>query len=384
MHRLSCQTLGGRLTHQHRSREWTGSGHSFRKVVTRSRFVYIDPGNIAGLPRGVAVGAVVERSENRRYVLDWMLEHGDLTGVRELRVGLRRYLGRHGSPTSDVFGAEVIADELVTNAVIHTDGLVWVSLDWTGVNPSLRVADLGPGLDLDVPQPPATDEGGRGLLLTANIAEALEARMRAAGGTVVTAVLPVMRAESPSIDSPRHRNNALPHLSEAAPAGAFSKEPFLRALVVQMAQAVAEQSGPDAAEQVVAQVAADVGGQMEAEYRAASGIVDRLTPAQLADCFVRLKHAIDGNFTVTELSDTQIILESTTCPFGDVVRRAPALCRMTSSVFGGMAARNSEQSAEVILEERIAIGDHRCRIVVNLDPDPEQMTPWAHRYNAPR
>jgi hypothetical protein len=43
---------------------------------------------------------------------------------------------------------------------------------------------------------------------------------------------------------------------------------------------------------------------------------------------------------------------------------------MTSSVFGGIAARNFGQ-ASVILEERIAVGDLQCRVVVDLRPDPE-------------
>jgi predicted ArsR family transcriptional regulator len=141
--------------------------------------------------------------------------------------------------------------------------------------------------------------------------------------------------------------------------------------------------GPDGAEAAVAQVGIDVGGQMEQEYRVATEVVGRLTPQQLAECFVRLKHAIDGGFYIVEVSSERIVLGNTRCPFGDAVRRAPALCRMTSSVFGGIAARNGDNGAGVVLEERIAVGDPGCRVVVHLGAVPPATVRFAHRYSAP-
>jgi hypothetical protein len=55
---------------------------------------------------------------------------------------------------------------------------------------------------------------------------------------------------------------------------------------------------------------------------------------------------------------------------------------MTSSVFGGIAARNSEHEAVVVLEERIAVGDPGCRVHVLLDPPPDQHA-LGHRYRTP-
>jgi len=97
----------------------------------------------------------------------------------------------------------------------------------------------------------------------------------------------------------------------------------------------------------------------------------------MADCYVRLKHAIDGGFYVIEATEHRIVLGNTRCPFGDVVQRAPSLCRMTSSVFGGIAARNSDHGVAVLLEERIAVGDPGCRVVVDLAPPPEGGRPLA-------
>jgi hypothetical protein len=221
------------------------------------------------------------------------------------------------------------------------------------------------------------------LFIVSRIAVQLEALRRESGGSVVTAVLPIERMPAVSIDPPRRRISTLPSVDEAEPGRGFGREPFLRALVVQLAHTVAEQSGPDAAEQLVAQVGVDVGGQMEAEYRAAKEVVGRLGPEQLAECFVRLKHAIEGGFTAVEVSPTRLVLENDRCPFGDAVQRAPALCRMTSSVFGGIAARNVDHGATVRLEERIAVGDAGCRVVVELDPDSSDGSAGGHHYRTP-
>ena len=99
--------------------------------------------------------------------------------------------------------------------------------------------------------------------------------------------------------------------------------------------------------------------------------------------FVRLKHAIDGQFHIIEITDDHIVLGNTRCPFGDAVRKSPALCRMTSSVFGGIAAHNHDRGAAVILEERIAVGDPGCRVVVYLGDAPDSARSFAHRYTSP-
>ena len=69
--------------------------------------------------------------------------------------------------------------------------------------------------------------------------------------------------------------------------------------------------------------------------------------------------------------------------YGDVVKQAPTLCRMTSSVFGGIAARNNDGPVTVVLEERIAVGDPGCRVVVHLQPDPDAPDTFGHRYSPP-
>jgi anti-sigma regulatory factor (Ser/Thr protein kinase) len=316
--------------------------------------------------------------------MDWVVDSSNLGGVSELRREITSYLRRHADEDARLGDCELVISELITNGARHTSGPVWVSIDWSAAQPTIRVADVGPGFDMRIELPAADSLGGRGLFIVNSIVDRLESFRRSAGGSVVMATLPVTRTPAVSIDPPRRRTTVLPSLEEAEPDRGFGKEPFLRALVVQLAQTVAEQQGPDAAERVVAQVGADVGGQMELEYRAATGATGQLSPELLAACFVRLKHAIDGGFFVVEITDNAIVLENDRCPFGDAVRLAPALCRMTSSVFGGIAARSAQREATVRLEERIAIGDTRCRVVIELDPAHRPgEPPRGHRYSTP-
>jgi anti-sigma regulatory factor (Ser/Thr protein kinase)/predicted ArsR family transcriptional regulator len=321
--------------------------------------------------------------------MDWCLASGLPEELGALRREVSEYLQRHAEVGSDTADAALVVSEVVGNAMRHANGPIWVQLTWAEESPKLVVRDLGPGFPLPKQASPGLlDENGRGLFLVSHLAQELRIAARRGGGSTVTVALPVRRASSASYDPPATTFGALPRLEEAQPGGAFGRESFLRALVVQLSQAIERIHGPNAAEAAVAQVGIDVGGQMEQEFRLAREIVGRLDPDQLGECFVRLKHAIDGDFSVVEANSERIVLVNRRCPFGDVVRNAPALCRMTSSVFGGIAARNSDAESEgqanVVLEERIAVGDPGCRVVVYLGNAPESARRFAHRYSQPR
>jgi hypothetical protein len=103
-----------------------------------------------------------------------------------------------------------------------------------------------------------------------------------------------------------------------------------------------------------------------------------LTPQQLAECFVRLKHAIDGGFYIVEVSPSASCSATPAAPSATLCGGRRALCRMTSSVFGGIAARNGDNGAGVVLEERIAVGDPGCRVVVHLGAVPPATVRFAH------
>lgn len=311
------------------------------------------------------------------------MEGNDVVAGVALRKEIAAHLKRHGSADSDFDTAEIVVSELLANLPEHAPGPAWVTLVWTDGKPVLEVRDLGSGFEPDVSEMPPVDQiDGRGLFIASRLVSSFETATRDSGGSIVRVILDVERAPSESHDPKPSVGVRLPLLEEALPEGGFGRESFLRALVVQLAQTLEAQGGPALAEACVAQVGIDVGSQMEKEFREAKEIVDRLDPGQLADCFVRLKHAIDGGFYVIEQTEDRIVLGNTQCPFGDVVRKAPALCRMTSAVFGGIAANNNEESA-VVLAERIAVGDPECRVVVHLGPRSERPQ-GSHRYAAHR
>ncbi len=87
---------------------------------------------------------------------------------------------------------------------------------------------------------------------------------------------------------------------------------------------------------------------------------------QYADIILQIKNQIGGNFSRASSDPGMIRVVNSRCPFGDVVREAPELCRMTSSVFGGIAARNFGY-AKVDLRRRIAAGDSHCEVCIHTD-----------------
>ncbi len=296
--------------------------------------------------------------------MDWFVDARDADAVRALRHDLRDYLRRHAEPDADLDGAEIAFSELISNAYRHAPGPAWVHVDWSELQPVVDIHDLGPGFELRVepPDDPRT-QGGRGLLIASHLTEELTVAAKRAGGSKVTAVLAISRSPASIYEPVSARRSMLPAPEEVRPDGTFSREAFLRAIVVEMARTVELEQGPAAADALVAQVGADIGARAEEEYRRAREIVGDLTPEQIADACVRLKRGLEGDFYVIEVTPERIVLGNRACPFGHAIKRAPGLCRMTSTVLGGIAARNAGD-ASVVLQERIAVGDPECRIVV--------------------
>ena len=117
----------------------------------------------------------------------------------------------------------------------------------------------------------------------------------------------------------------------------------------------------------IEQLGFGAGSCFEAAYRAEFGLLETLSPEQYADLIVRIKNKIGGNFSLASSTGHCIKVLNTRCPFGLNVRNAPGLCQMTSSVFGGIAARNFGY-AKVELAKRIAAGDNCCEVLIHTDP----------------
>jgi DNA-binding CsgD family transcriptional regulator/anti-sigma regulatory factor (Ser/Thr protein kinase) len=303
--------------------------------------------------------------------MEWALDATSGESITALRRVAAAYLRRHGDEESDFDGAEIVIAELLANAFQHAPGPAWVRLDWSDARPRLEVLDLGPGFELPSAMPEPEAERGRGLFVVGALATDLERAARAAGGSMVSVTLPVRRRKvaRPPLGQ---LQASLPAPQEARSDGTFGKESFLRALIVELAQAVENDQGPDVAEALVAQVGKGIGERMEDAYRSAREITGRLSPEQIGDLYVQLKRAVDGDFYVIEANQSEIVLGNRRCPFGEAVLRQPALCQMTASVFGGIAARNTG-AGKVILEERIALGAPECRVTVRLGPAADEV-----------
>lgn len=311
--------------------------------------------------------------------MDWFLHPPSPATATRLRRQIAAYLARYATDDDRLWAAEATVGELLGNAVDHTEGPVWVTLEWSGPHPVLTVHDLGPAFPLDPTPPDAAAERGRGLWMVSRMASDLSLTAKPGGGKRVSATLPVTLQAERSFDPRPREVNPLPPMEEAEVDG-FGKETLLRAMVVELALVIEEQHGPLAAQAAIAHVGATIGVQLEREYRAASGLVGQLTPQQVAACYIRLKAAIGGSFYPIEISEERIVLGNRRCPFGRAIRSQPALCRMTSSVLGGLVSRNCGE-AVVGIEERIAFDDPECRVAVSFGQHACSAE-TGHRYGA--
>ena len=80
--------------------------------------------------------------------MDWLLAPPTGQAVRALRRELAAFLSRHAADPEQVPDAELVAAELIGNAVEHAGGPVWVALDWSAPQPVLTVHDLGPSFEV--------------------------------------------------------------------------------------------------------------------------------------------------------------------------------------------------------------------------------------------
>ncbi len=301
--------------------------------------------------------------------MDWYLDRSDEDSAQRLRSELKDFLERHSTPDSDIEAALLGSWELIANGVRHAPGPVWVSLDWTEDQPVIEVHDVGPGFDLEegLAKVPGED-GGFGLKLAYRLGEDLRASAKRGGGARVSARLPVYRLKG--ADQPYQATRppaGVPVSLTKSMSGDVVREQFLLAVAVNLAQRIELRSGPDEATSLINEVGTQVGYEFERSYRRDEGIEGPLTNEQMADLFVELKAAIEGEFYVIEVEEDRIVLGNSKCPFGKVVQTAPSLCQMTSAVFGGIASRNRGNS-RVRLDERIAVGDPGCRVVVEFSP----------------
>lgn len=149
----------------------------------------------------------------------------------------------------------------------------------------------------------------------------------------------------------------------------LDRDAFTKTLIGGVAEVLEELVGTDRAAGFISLVGAKMGAEIRAGYRQKLG-EHPFDDATLAGVLVDLKARIRGGFSVESMDADKIVLVNDACPFESSVHGRESLCMMTSNVFGKIASDERGYS-KVTLEETIARGNGRCRVVVWLKPTQE-------------
>jgi predicted ArsR family transcriptional regulator len=158
----------------------------------------------------------------------------------------------------------------------------------------------------------------------------------------------------------------------------LQRDIFLRTLIRELAGTLQEVVGLQDASGFISVVGQRMGTQINDSYKSALAVT-KLSRRQVGEVLVDLKRRIQGDFFVIEESEEKIVLGNRVCPFAEKVVGRPAMCMMTSNVFGSIAAENLGY-AKVVLEQTIALGDPGCRVTVYLKPTPEAQRATGREY----
>ena len=158
----------------------------------------------------------------------------------------------------------------------------------------------------------------------------------------------------------------------------LERDIFLRDLIRHLSGTLQDIVGLEEASGFVSVVGQRVGDQLNVAYRDGLGVTN-LSREQVSDVLVDLKRRIQGDFYIIEENDDKIVLGNRQCPFEEKVIDRPAMCMMTSNVFGVITAENTGY-ARVVLDETIARGDSGCRVTVHLKPAPDETNLSGREY----
>ncbi|EGV17865.1 sigma 54-interacting transcriptional regulator [Thiocapsa marina] len=144
---------------------------------------------------------------------------------------------------------------------------------------------------------------------------------------------------------------------------------FLQSFVSEIAKAMDRAECPSCAAHLeqIEQIGLTAGVCLEEKAREVLGSPRPMDRDHYADLIVEIKNQIGGRFSRASGEAGTVRVVNSRCPFGEQVKHAPSLCRMTSSVFGGIAARHFGY-AKVELRQTIAGGDGSCDVCIYLDP----------------
>lgn len=160
---------------------------------------------------------------------------------------------------------------------------------------------------------------------------------------------------------------------------ALDHESFMRQMVAGLGHLNEGILGSDVAGAYVMNVGLSMGAAIEAEYKRFWRIERPFTLDEYAHVIVDLHHKIQGGFSLVSKDPEKVVVQTSCCPFTPDVRQSPSLCFMTSSLFGGIAARNFGY-AKVVLHRRIALGDPGCHVTIHLQRTPEAKAAVGKEY----
>jgi len=158
----------------------------------------------------------------------------------------------------------------------------------------------------------------------------------------------------------------------------LERDGFCRTIINELSGLLQEMVGLEEAEGFISVVGQNIGNSINNEYKCKLG-VDNLNREQIADVLLDLKARINGGFHLIEQDDEKIVFGNTQCPFEEKVIDRPALCMMTSNVFGTISAENNGY-AKVVLDETIANGCDRCKVTVYLNSTEESQASEGREY----
>ena len=275
--------------------------------------------------------------------MDWCVDTREPGALAAAEAAVGAHVGRHVlSPPLVELARPIVREALAQGP----PGCRWVHLDWEDQLPRLEVRSLPDG-----PMPGSVVAPG----VTAAQEDVVALLDRHAAAPAVSAVL----------EAPRPPES---HLDPGPVAGATPSEgPGHVAGLL----AAALSSGLD-----MPGAAAAAGASRAAQYLATHE--PPTSAAEVARAVVSIEEELGAGFHIVSADDRRAVLANRRCPFGPST--PGSLCRFTSALAGTLAAR-AGGAAEITMDERLALGDHQCRMVVDLEPPA--VRPTSHRYSWP-
>lgn len=281
--------------------------------------------------------------------MDWCVDTRVSGASLLIESQLADHLARHAIEPSAV----ELARPTLRQALEGIDpGPLWVTLDWSAHRCLLRVRRLGGEL--------AGAPIGPGVTLAHEAVSSLTRREREGAGdpgegTVFE--LAVARVPEPDIDLPPAPPGSLP-----------APEPGLLLGMI---------TGHIGAGSSLEDAAARAGATL-ADLLTTEGFDPGAGTPAAAETFIEAERRLGADFELVDAEAGRAVVRNRRCPFGPAASRS--MCRFTSALAGGLAARDTGRS-DVSVLETLAAGDHECRLVIDTRDGLDRTV--AHRYSWP-